>query len=137
MAYKRVSLDHYTTRKQLVVRLKRHQNPFKYSEEVSLELYEKAVEAVKTTAEAKNALLDLADAATVAYDNAVATEKALLIRLRDGIGSGESKESDAFVDAGGTRPSEIIANRQQNLEDKKKAADDAAKIKAAEDKKLE
>ena len=137
MAYKKVSLDHYNERKQYVVRLKRHQNPFAYSEEVSLETYNKAVEAVKVTADAKNAALDVADAATAAYNAAVAAEEALLIRLRSAIGGGEGKESDAFVDAGGTRQSEIIAAQQQTRENNKKAADEAAKIKVAEDKKPE
>ncbi len=132
MAYPQVSLAHYNERKQLVVRLKRHQNLFKYSEEVSLETYEKLVEAVKVAADAKNAAINVADVATAAYAAAVDTEKALLIRLRSGIGGGEGKESDAYVDAGGTRPSEVMAARQQTIEDKKKAAGDAAKIKAAE-----
>ena len=132
MAYVRVSLDHYNERKQFVVRLKRHQKPFVYSEEVSLENYEKAVEAVKLAADAKNAALDLADAKTALYNAAVAAEQALLIRLRGGIGGGEGKESDAYVDAGGTRQSEVVAAQQQAREDKKKAAEEAAKTKPTE-----
>ena len=132
MAYVRVSLDHYNERKQIVVRLKRHQKTFIYSEEVSLDNYEKAVEAVKVAADAKNAALDVADAKTALYNAAVAVEEALLIRLRGCISGGEGKNSDAYVDAGGTRQSEIIAAQHQAREDKKKAAEEAAKKKATE-----
>ena len=137
MAYVKVSLDRYNERKQIVVRLKRYQKSFVYSEEVSLGNYEKAVEAVKVAGDEKNAALDIVDAKTALYNAACTVENALLIRLRGCISGDEGKNSDAFVDAGGTKQSDVTAAQQQARENKKKAADDAAKIKAAEDKKPE
>jgi hypothetical protein len=137
MAYVRVSLDRYNERKQIVVRLTRHHEPFTYSEEVTLELYNKAVEDVKTAAEEKNAALDVADAKTARYNAACAAEEALLIRLRSCIGGDKGKNSDAYVEAGGARQSEVTASQQQTREDNKKAAEEAAKKKASEDKKPE
>ena len=118
--------------KKIVDRLNRHQKDFSYSTEVSLANYEKAVEAVRIAINEKNAALDVADAKTALYNAACAAEEALLIRLRGGIAAGEGKNSDAYVDAGGTRQSDITAMQQQAREDKKRAADDASKKKAAE-----
>ena len=133
MAYTKVSLDNYNEHKQIVVRLKRYQEPFAYSATVSLESYEKAVENVKILADAKNAALEAADAQNVLYKAACAEADKQLIAFRACIGGDKGKSSDAFVDAGGTRQSEIVAAQQQAREEKRKA-DEAAKVKAAEEK---
>jgi hypothetical protein len=135
MAYSKLSYDRYNERKQIVVRLKRHNEPFAYTADITLANYEKAVEAVKTAADDKNAALDVADAKTALYNAACEQEDKLLMALRACIGSDKGKDSDAYVTAGGAKQSDVIAQQIQTREENKKAAEEAAKKKAAEDSK--
>jgi sugar diacid utilization regulator len=136
MAYSKLSYDRYNERKQIVVRLKRHNEPFAYTADICLANYEKAVEAVKIAADEKNAALDLADAKTTNYNAKCEQEDKLLMALRACIGSDKGKDSDEYVIAGGAKQSDVIAQQMQTREDNKKAAEEAAaKKKAAEESK--
>jgi hypothetical protein len=130
MAYKKLTFDRYNERKQIVDRLKRCDNPFAYTAEITLAEYDKAVEAVKMTTTEKNAALDVVSEKTLAHNAACEKEEKLLIALRACIGSDKGKNSDEFVFAGGTRQSDIVAQQQLAREEKRKASEEDAKTKA-------
>lgn len=132
MVFNKVEPDYYDERKHVLEQLKRFNNPFEFSKDVSLAIYENAVENIDSKATAYNAAIDAALAAKEAYFAAIETEKQKIVSLRSCIVGIKGKNSDEYVATGAKRQSEIDASNQQTREDKKKAADEAAK-KAADD----
>lgn len=132
MVFNKVEPDYYDERKHVIEQLKRFNNPFEFSKEVSLAAQEAAVEDINAKKAAYNASIDVAEAARIAYFAAIEKEKQIAMALRTCLGGVKGKNSDEFVAAGGKRQSEIEALQQQGRDIKKKAADEAAK-KAADD----
>ena len=131
MAFNKVEPDYYNDRKHVVEQLKRFNDPFEFSKDVSLAAQEAAVEDIRLKDAAYNAAIDATEAARTARLAAVDKEKQVSTALRTCIAGVKGKNSDEYVAAGGKRQSEIEALQQQGRDSKKKAADDAAK-KAAD-----
>jgi hypothetical protein len=132
MVFNKVEPDYYDERKHVLEQLRRFNDPFEFSKDVSFAAYEAAVGNIHTMDAAYNAAIDAAEAAKNDRLAAIETEKQLLLSLRACFVGTKGKNSDEYVATGAKRQSEIDALTQQSREEKKKAADDATK-KAADD----
>ena len=132
MAYKKVNSDRYDEQVLIVKRLKRFNDPFTFSDGISLASYETDVELTKTTGDTLNTKIDEAEVASAAHVAAWKEVDRLQKALRACISGVKGRNSDEYVTAGGKRLSDVLALQEQKREEKKKAADEEAK-KAAEE----
>ena len=131
MPYLKVDFKLYEEHKKRVTLLNKLQERFVYSNETSLAVYEAAVEAIKTAADAKNIQIDALNQATDDYNAAVAKAEKVIANLRTLIGVDKGKNSDEYVFAGGVRQSDSIALAQQTRKQNElaqKAKDNPPKV---------
>ena len=131
MAYVKIPDTAYKACKAKIERLMRFNNPFKYTEDISLGAYSDVVERLNIARTERNNAAATLDAKTIAYNQLLAEEASLDASMRNMIGNDKKlgKNSDEYVAAGGTRQSDIIAQSQQTREENKKTLADKNKPK--------
>ena len=131
MSYTKIPDTAYKACKAKIERLMRFNNPFKYTEDISLGAYSDVVERLNIARTERNNAAATLDAKTIAYNQLLAEEASLDASMRNMIGNDKKlgKNSDEYVAAGGTRQSDIIAQSQQTREENKKTLADKNKPK--------
>ncbi|MBL7817935.1 MAG: hypothetical protein JNL70_23200 [Saprospiraceae bacterium] len=125
MAYVKIPDAYYKACKAKIERLMRFNNPFKYTEDISLAGYVDVVERLNMATIERNEAAANLDAKTITYNQLVAEEASFESSLRNMIGNDKKlgRNSDEYVAAGGVRQSDITAQAQQTREANKRDKD--------------
>ena len=107
----------------IIERLLRFNKPFNYSETVSLKFYQSTSEELRKATADFNSTLALLVTKFTAVQTIAKREEVTQKALRRSIGGAESMNSDAYVAAGGTRQSDVIAKQQATRDEKRKVAE--------------
>ena len=130
MSFEEMDFDQPKAADLIIERLERFNKPFNYSDTVSLQFYQTTSKALRAAITDYNNTLALLKAKHIAVQTHAKTEDTTQKALRRSIGGAETLNSDAFVAAGGTRQSDIVAKQQATKEEKKKAAEAKKKAEA-------
>ena len=130
MSFEEMDFDRPDAADLIIERLSRFGKPFNYSDTVSLQFYQTRSKELREAITEYNVTLALLKTKYVAVRTRAKMEGDTQKAIRRSIGGAEGLESDAYVAAGGTRQSDIIAKQQATKEENRKAAEAKKKAEA-------
>lgn len=130
MSFEEMDFEQPDAADLIIERLLRFNKPFNYSDTVSLQFYQTRSKELRATITDYNDTLALLKAKHAAVQISAKAEDTTQKALRRSIGGAETLNSDAYVAAGGTRQSDIIAKQQATREEKKRVAEANKKAEA-------